>query len=37
MHGEKARQKQHKNGTCCFEQIIEATPPQKKNTCCIAT
>ena len=26
MHGEKARWELHKNATCCFEQILEATP-----------
>ena len=25
-HGEKARWKLQKNATCCFEQILEATP-----------
>ena len=26
MHGEKTRRKLHKNATCSFEQILEATP-----------
>ena len=26
MHGEKVRMERHKNATCYFEQILEATP-----------
>ena len=34
-HREKSRWERHKNATCCFKQILEATPPQ--NCSCIAT